>query len=212
MVKLLKKSKIETEEQQMMKDVFVEKAWTIIRGNLCGKVLDLGCGPGQITYSYRDSIRVDIQKTRAPFPFVTADACRLPFKDASFDTVLMSHVLEHFASSDGVLSECLRVIRPSGKIIIAVPNVDTFSARLFGERYGYVFNREQHLQYFDSIKLKEDLSKYFTVEKLFGTTPTFPYADYIMNWRPLRKLWWKLGDLNSRNDRDLIAIAVKPTG
>ena len=192
-----------------MKDVFVEKAWTIIRTNLGGKVLDIGCGPGQITYKYIDSIRMDIRRTGAPSPFLIADACKMPFKNSSFDTVLMSHVLEHFACSDGVLKECRRVLKRSGKMIIAVPNVDTFSARLFGERYGYVFNKKEHLQYFDSVKLNEDISKYFLVEKLLGTTPTFPYADGLMSHGILRKLWWRLGDLNNLHDRDLIAIASR---
>ena len=123
MIKLSKKS--ETEEEQMMKDVFVEKAWTIIRGNLSGKVLDLGCGPGQITYSYRDSIRVDIQRTRAPSPFVTADACRLPFKDASFDTVVCINFLLNLESIESVkriLAEMKRVCRKSGRVIFEFRN------------------------------------------------------------------------------------------
>jgi ubiquinone/menaquinone biosynthesis C-methylase UbiE len=211
MVELLKKVEIEKDEKQMMRDVFVEKAWTIIRKNFSGRVLDLGCGPGLITYNHENSIRIDILRTRAPPPFIIADARRMPFKKNSFDTLLMSHVLEHFNDCGMVLKECLRVLKPSGKIIVAVPNLDTFSARFFGERYGYVFNREQHLQHFDSRKLRENLSKYFNVERMFGTTPTFPYADYLMNLKPFRRLWWVLGDFNSLHDRDLIAIAVKQT-
>lgn len=204
----MNQSEIENMEKQMMRDVFVEKAWMIIRQNLKGKVLDLGCGSGLVTYKYTDVVGLDIQKIKTIIPFVLGDAHNIPFKNESFDTILMSHVLEHFPDSDPVLKECSRVLKREGKLILSVPNVNTFSAKVFGKKYGYVF-RTEHQQYFDAQKLRNKLTR-FDVGEIFGTTATFPYADYIGNMGPFRKLWWKLGDWINPRTRDLVVIAYKP--
>ena len=51
---------------------------------------------------------------------------RLPFSDAAFDVVYSSHVLEHFSpgQADFVLSECYRVLMPSGILRIVVPDLE----------------------------------------------------------------------------------------
>lgn len=209
MITEAQKMEIKNTEKQMMKNVYVEKAWTIIRKKLKGITLDIGCGTGMVTYVHTNVIGVDISETISLIPLIRGDAYRLPFKKNVFDTIVMSHVLEHFPESERILKECYRVLKRNGNIIISVPNLDTFSANLFGKRYGYVFNPDQHKQFFDIKKLKADVSKYFSVEENFGTTPTFPYADYLMNLKPFRKLWWMLGDLNKEHTIDIIVIAKK---
>lgn len=208
MITETQKMEIKIKEKQMLKNVYVEKAWTIIRRNLKGKVLDLGCGSGMVTYIHNDVVGVDINETISLVPVIRGDAQRLPLKDNIFDTIVMSHVLEHFPHSNKILEECHRALKPNGAIIISVPNLDTFSANLFGKRYGYVFN-DQHKQYFDIKRLIDDTSKYFLVKETFGTTPTFPFAELIMNLKPLRKFWWFLGDMAKNNARDLIVIGIK---
>lgn len=205
---LLNKSNQIDLANQMKKKVYVEKAWRIICSNFKGKLLDIGCGRGFVSYNYGDVVGLDFQENNSLIPLVKGDATKLPFRDNSFDTVLMSHVLEHFLESEEVLKECHRVLKQDAGIIISVPNLDTFSAKLFGKRYGYVFNPE-HKQFFNIKKLKKDVSKYFFVEKNFGTTPTFPYTDSLMELKPFRNLWWKLGDLDKEHTRDIIIIAKK---
>ena len=41
--------------------------------------------------------------------------------DASFDGVVLSHVLEHFANPIRALQECERVLRPDGRLVLIVP-------------------------------------------------------------------------------------------
>lgn len=45
----------------------------------------------------------------------------LPFPDMSFDTVLLSDVLEHIAEPDALFSEITRILRPGGHAIVGVP-------------------------------------------------------------------------------------------
>lgn len=89
--------------------------------------IELGSGgrrlPGFTTIDrYGDcDIKIDIANTKLPFP------------DDSVSLIYSSHVLEHFSFPEPmmfVLKECLRVLKPSGKFSISVPN-----ARMFIEAY-----------------------------------------------------------------------------
>lgn len=50
----------------------------------------------------------------------------MPLSDGSVDAIYTSHTFEHIFPDclDFVLGECLRVLKPSGKIRIVVPNID----------------------------------------------------------------------------------------
>jgi SAM-dependent methyltransferase len=50
---------------------------------------------------------------------------RLPFRDGTFDLVVLWQVLEHVfgrAAKRGVVHECVRVLRPGGHVLIETPN------------------------------------------------------------------------------------------
>lgn len=46
---------------------------------------------------------------------------KLPFEDFSFDTVLLTDVLEHISKPQQLVQEIARVLRPGEKVIIMVP-------------------------------------------------------------------------------------------
>ena len=83
--------------------------------------LNLGCGPiavdGYINVDARDLPTADL----------VADVCALPVEDASVDEVRAAHLLEHFTESqirEVLLPEWLRVLRPTGRIVIIAPDSD----------------------------------------------------------------------------------------
>lgn len=58
---------------------------------------------------------------------VTLDATKpFPFESGSFDYVFSEHQIEHIAFDDALkmLHECHRILRPGGKIRIALPSID----------------------------------------------------------------------------------------
>jgi SAM-dependent methyltransferase len=52
---------------------------------------------------------------------VIADLGALPFRDGTIDGILCEMVLEHVPDPAGALGECRRVLRPGGRIYIALP-------------------------------------------------------------------------------------------
>jgi SAM-dependent methyltransferase len=85
-----------------------------------GRVLEVGCGPGRYASFSKaeDYVGVDIGWS----PDVRASAVALPFRDGCFDRVVMMDVIEHVADVDRVLSECWRVLRTGGLLMILTPN------------------------------------------------------------------------------------------
>ena len=99
-------------------------------------VLDVACGLGgllatldtrfrgmELTGVNHDPRQLDACHRVRPRPdtilrWVEADACRLPFADASFDRVLCVEAMFHFRSRDAFLREAFRVLRPDGRLVV----------------------------------------------------------------------------------------------
>ncbi len=92
------------------------------------------------------------------------------FNECSFDVVTLWHVLEHLPYPKLTLSECKRILKPGGHLIIAVPNDDSLVClvkRLIGlPRYEPLhMSDEIHLSHFTTKSLKHMLSTIDLVEK-----------------------------------------------
>ncbi len=104
---------------------YYEKA---IRQHARGKLLDLGCGyvPYLEIYSglVEENVCLDWENSfhKSPFPDLTADLNNpIPLPDESFDTVLVTDVLEHIREPQLLVHEIGRLLRNNGKAIIGVP-------------------------------------------------------------------------------------------
>jgi SAM-dependent methyltransferase len=103
------------------------------------KVLDWGCGYGQISHlllargldvaslEYIPEATEQGRRRLEHFPEVEAiispDPVRLPFDDATFDAVMSVGVLEHVAQPDASLDELRRVLVPGGRLYVyKLPN------------------------------------------------------------------------------------------
>lgn len=105
-------------------------------------MLEIGCGTGATLAALkskgaRHTIGVEINEAAAAEArargvideVLVGDAHEhlRAFKDASFDLVVASHVLEHLVDPWATVREIHRVLAPSGKLIGAIPNVQHMS-------------------------------------------------------------------------------------
>lgn len=62
------------------------------------------------------------------FSVIGADAARLPFAGETFGSITMVETFEHVFEKDRgtMLSECYRVLRPGGRIVLSTPNYKSF--------------------------------------------------------------------------------------
>lgn len=59
------------------------------------------------------------RRARPDLPFVAAEAIQLPFRDATFDLVTATFVLDEFRRHDTALFDLIRVLRPGGELAAA---------------------------------------------------------------------------------------------
>ncbi len=60
---------------------------------------------------------------------------RARFDDESFDRVVLWHVLEHLDDPAGALARVRPWLAPGGRVVVAVPNLDSVQARIGGDRW-----------------------------------------------------------------------------
>jgi SAM-dependent methyltransferase len=90
-----------------------------------GTMLDIGCGNGLLAkrigeLAHAESVRgVDVMvREQTSVPVSHYDGEHLPFDDATFDVVTICDVLHHAAAPVAVTRDALRVLRPSGRLVI----------------------------------------------------------------------------------------------
>jgi ubiquinone/menaquinone biosynthesis C-methylase UbiE len=129
--------------QDAFRDVLPEIARDLLpefRG--ARQMLDVGCGPGQVTLFLAESLPgtevtgVDIAPTmielarghaaRSPAAsrvrFEVADVAHLPFADATFDVVASTGSIKHWPDQAAALREIHRVLAPGGRVLLAEMN------------------------------------------------------------------------------------------
>ena len=108
-----------------------------------GKTLDIGCGSSVILQSINDVVGMDILHNKLRYmrrydvPLTRASVFAVPMRDASFDCVVCSQVIEHIPYDDAIFAEFRRVLRPGGLLILGTPDYDTIGWRTIEPLYGF---------------------------------------------------------------------------
>jgi SAM-dependent methyltransferase len=109
-----------------------------------GRVLDVACGSGELAASLAaagweawgleaSSHMLGLGRWQGfdrQVVMVRGIAEALPFPEGSFDRVLCKGSLDHFADATAFMKEAARVLRPDGRLVIALANFDALSRRL----------------------------------------------------------------------------------
>lgn len=124
-----------------------------------GKLLDIGAGTGDFLVVAKN----DGWHTIGIEPSAKAKTIALnkgvnfvdnlsDLEDHSFDVITMWHVLEHVPNLDEYLSELKRLLKPSGTILIAVPNFKSFDAEYYG-KFWAAYDVPRHIWHFSKIAI-----------------------------------------------------------
>jgi len=75
-----------------------------------------------------------------------------------FDIIILNHVLEHFVELESVIKRLAENLKTKGKLLIRVPNYDSFDRRAYGEKWPAYL--PFHIHYFSRKSLVLLFSKY----------------------------------------------------
>lgn len=155
---------------------------------------------------------------------VVADVLREDtFPAEHFDAITAFQVFEHLPDPADALQKLRRFLRPGGVIFIEVPNIDTWSMRLFGKRHRHFV--QDHLNFFSRATLSELLRRHgFEVIEAHRPTRHMTLRHLVVDWGAKflpsrlaagvqRAVGNRLNRVIPLNFGDILAvIAVKPAG
>jgi SAM-dependent methyltransferase len=143
-----------------------------------GRILDIGCGNGRYlstlkklgwqTYGIEQNPKATkYARDELHLNVITGDLLNFEYQDKFFDVITMWHSLEHLHEPVLTLKEVKRILKDDGLLVIAVPNIDSFDAKVFKE-YWYQLELPIHLIAFtpDSITKMLDTAE-FKIKKIY---------------------------------------------
>lgn len=163
------------------------------------KVLDVGCSSGSyvkyLYYKGYDAYGCDIlsdpnwgveMKSRLK----VADINKLPYKNNSFDTLLLFDILEHIKEPELVLKKLSKLVKKN--LILTVPNCDQPEEfRTSGLAFHHWIDRT-HVQFFRKESIRKILNRNgYKVILVEFIDPAMPETLFLSGWHfPLRLAKW----------------------
>ena len=127
-----------------------------------GRLLDIGCGVGDFLHTAEehgwsctgvepseDAKNIARKKIKADL-IASEDLEQIP--DGSFDLITMWHVLEHVDNLKWQVEQLQRLVKPQGRIVIAVPNYKSYDAQFYNELWA-AYDVPRHLSHFNKTTL-----------------------------------------------------------
>lgn len=155
--------------------------------------IDIGCGPGRLLLHVGDmfsqKIGIEVTKECLAFAKKTLSLDVRPslseIKEPKCLIATFWHSLEHMPKMaiDETLKHLNSISLPGSKLIISVPNADSFMYRLFKKRWPF-YDVPNHLHQFTHQSLNELMGKYgFVHEKTSLSLPynLFGYLQGLLN-------------------------------
>ena len=184
--------KIDLENQIRIRKVIEILSNEIRHKGFNPKILDLGCGDGEISQKILklgfDVYGIDLissiakkAKKKGIKVSVGDISGYFPFRDDYFDIVFAGEIIEHLFDTKKFLSETCRVLKKGGIFLVTTPNLAHLPDRLRllkGESPGQITPIHNflhlHIRHFTFFSLKRYLEMFnFYVEKFISTTVVF---------------------------------------
>lgn len=137
---------VRTESAKVELVSFYDKRIKAIKHSLEGysfkKVLDAGCGDGEIGKLLKEQFGIDVYgidisrrgvalaNEKGVRAKIADMSVKIPFADNMFDLVISSATIEHVISPDRFLKEMRRILRPGGILLVSTPNLSFWLNRI----------------------------------------------------------------------------------
>lgn len=176
------------------------------------RVLDIGCGNGYYLYLLSNlGMKLDLTGLdndenalqsvdkligKKNIKILKGDATKLPFKNSSFNKVLISEVIEHIEDEKSTLSEIHRVLKRGGAMVLTTCNIEypffwdpvnwilqrMFKTHIKSGFWAGIWNQHRRLYKMDRLNNLVTGAK-FTVLKLHSLTFwCLPFNHYLVNF------------------------------
>lgn len=96
---------------------------------VAGPTVELGAGTAHFKEAYPEAVATDIETT--PWADQVVDALRLPYEDGSLANLVLIDVFHHLARPALFFDECVRVLRPGGRVVILDPYCSAVSTQAY---------------------------------------------------------------------------------
>lgn len=145
------------------------------------KLLDYGCGNG-IFLEFMKNKGYEIQGFEPSSTGKSETEKRLGIKLASnfdeinkVDVITLWHVLEHIPNPEEILNEFKNKLNDNGILLIALPNYESYDAKIYGEFWA-AYDVPRHLYHYSKDGAMNYFSKFF---KIITTAPLLFDSYYI---------------------------------
>ena len=175
-----------------VREMMLSKKWRLLKKLGNGKkVLDVGCGTGYFLNFLKQKsfdihgVEVDegarsIAQKNFGIHINTPDYLFSDKIDKDFDYITMWHVLEHIHDLKNNLLRFHELLRPTGKLIIAVPNHESFEAKYYMENWAG-FDVPRHLWHFSPDTLERAAEESGFKIKKIHRLPFDPFYNALLS-------------------------------
>lgn len=170
----------------------------VTRHKQSGTLLDIGCAAGTFLVGMRNHSENHGGTWQLQGVELTADVARIARErhgldvftgtleeaahpDNTFDAITLWDVLEHLHDPAASLREIRRILKPGGVLIIRVPNLASWDARLFGDTWAGL-DAPRHLYIFSPATLSQTLEK-AGFEVLSHSSGIGSYVTFVLSVR-----------------------------
>lgn len=160
-----------------LRSVSIKRKYSLIsKIKLKGKILDIGCGTGEVLnyFNQKGWETLGIEPAETPRNFAVTNYGLSVFDEshlnnlqsASFDIITMWHVLEHVSELNERISQVKRILKNDGTLFIAVPNSKSWDAGHY-KNFWAAWDLPRHLYHFSTISMTNLMTKHsLSIEKI----------------------------------------------